>query len=46
MELYYVHSTVEAFHGFKDVVITWFMLWRAQPLLPYERLSGITPSSP
>jgi hypothetical protein len=36
MKLYHVHSTVEAFHGFTDVIITWFMLGRAQPLLPYE----------
>jgi hypothetical protein len=37
MKLYHVQSTVEAFHGLKDVIITWFMLWRAQPLLlPYE----------
>jgi hypothetical protein len=36
MKLYYVRSTVEAFHGYRDVCLTWFM-WdrRVQPVLPY-----------
>jgi hypothetical protein len=40
-QLYHVTSIVKELHGHKDVLLTWFMPWRKQPVGPYvELISG------
>jgi len=38
MKLYYVRSTGREFHGFKDIILTWFMVGRKLPVAPYAEL--------